>query len=63
VLYLPVNDSFSNGTLYALSASDGSQRWRYTTDNRLDLTPPRPVIANGTAYFIGGDHTLYALKI
>ncbi len=53
-----------DGTIYALNASDGTQRWKYPTSSQY---APAPQVVDGVVYFILDDantqsSTLYALN-
>lgn len=60
-----VHVSASDGTVYALAAADGGDRWRYapeTPPDRLEgLETTRTVAADGTVYLAGYDAVLRAL--
>lgn len=47
------------GILYALSASDGSEKWRYKTD---DIIISSPAVAEGTVYFGNRGNNIYAVS-
>jgi outer membrane protein assembly factor BamB len=49
-----------DGTLYALDAESGEERWRFETERRIRSTP---AVADGVAYFGGGDGVFYALDV
>lgn len=55
LVLLGSNDNF----LYALDASDGSQRWTFETGFDVSSTP---TVVDGIAYFGSGDEALYALS-
>lgn len=46
------------GTLYALSARDGGERWRYEAKEELGT---RPLVANGTLYVASLEDTVFAV--
>jgi outer membrane protein assembly factor BamB len=49
-----------DGTLYAVDAGSGEDRWRFETDRRIRSTP---AVANDLVYFGGGDGVFYALDL
>ena len=50
-----------DGFLYALSASDGSLRWKYAMGGQVRASAPA-VDANGTVYVGSYDHNVYAVS-
>jgi outer membrane protein assembly factor BamB len=48
----------TDGNLYALDASSGSQKWKFTTPSWIVSSP---AVASGIVYFMGYDNNLYAL--
>ena len=45
-------------TVYALQASDGTERWRYRTRSRIEWGPK---LENGIVYAASADGSLFAL--
>lgn len=56
---------FANGagTVYAVTAADGTERWRFDTGTRGDGPPVEtsPTVADGNVFVAGVDSTVYAL--
>jgi len=48
-----------DGNVYALAASDGSQRWQVQTGDAVLSTP---AVVNGTVYVGSFDNNIYALS-
>ena len=49
----------SDGLVYSLNASDGSERWKFETDESVTATP---IVVNNTVYVGSTDNHLYALS-
>lgn len=54
LLYVPT----MGGTLYALDAATGRERWRFATGGAIFSVP---LVSQGTVYFGSADHFVYAL--
>ncbi len=50
----------SDGCLYAFDTADGSQRWKFQTEDKVWSTP---AAAEGVAYFGSLDHNVYAVRV
>lgn len=53
-----IYDGNVDGNMYALSASYGTLKWKFTTGNAI---LPGPALANGVIYFGSDDHYVYAV--
>src|SRR5664279_2474308 len=56
MLYVPISD----GGLLALSPTDYSQKWKFSTDKDKGVWA-QPLLVDGTLYVSSMDHNLYAL--
>jgi outer membrane protein assembly factor BamB len=52
--------AFYDGSVYALNAQTGAQRWRFQTDGARGMQPS-PVVAGGAVY-VSSSTFLYALN-
>lgn len=57
VVYVGTSVLEGDGTLYALDAATGTERWRFATGERIGS----PAVADGAVYVGGKDGNLYAL--